>query len=45
MPFGLVGRLSQKVRQVDGGGNRFTARGNLGGECGASLCNQRGFVA
>jgi len=43
MPFGMVGRLGQRMRQVVGIGNCPTGRGNFGGGCGAPHCKQCGL--
>jgi len=42
-PFGMVGRLSSRMRQVDEGGEPLTGRGNCGEEYGATNCNQCGL--
>ena len=39
MPFGVVGRLGPRMKQVDRNGDRLTGRGNFG-EHGTSHCNQ-----
>ena len=43
MPFGMVGRTVQGMRQVVGFGDRSTGRGNFGGKNGAPDCNQWGL--
>ena len=37
MPFGIVGRTGQGMRQVVGFGDRFTGRGTFGANLGAPL--------
>jgi len=44
MPFGLVGRLGQRMRQVIGIGDCPTQMGNFGVGYGASNCNQWGTL-
>jgi len=43
MPFGMIGRLAPKMRQVHRGGYGPMARGNFGGECEVPHCNQWGL--
>ena len=43
MPFGIVGRTGQGMRQVVGFGDRSTGRGTFGGAFGASYCIQWGL--
>jgi len=40
MPFGMVGWLGPRMRQVIGIGNCPTAKGNFGGVCGMSCTKQ-----
>jgi len=40
MPFSITGGTGPGMRQVVGFGDRFTGRGNFGGELGARHCNQ-----
>jgi len=42
MPFGMVGRMGPRMRQIVGFGDRSTKKGNFGGECWAPRCNQWG---
>jgi len=40
MPFGVVSRIGPGMRHVVGFGDWSTGRGNFGGECWATHCNQ-----
>ena len=40
MPFDILGRTGQGMRQVAGFGDASTERGTFGGEFGARHCNQ-----
>ena len=40
MPFDIIDRTGQGMRQVVGFGDRSTVRDTLGGEFGARHCNQ-----
>ena len=43
MPFGIIGRAGQGMRQVVGFGDLSIGRGIFGGEFGARHCNQWGL--
>ena len=43
VPFGIVGRTGQGMRQMVGFGDRSTGRGTFGGEFGARHCNEWGL--
>ena len=43
MPFGIIGRIGPRMRQVMWFGDRSTGRGTFGGEFGARHCNQWGL--
>ena len=40
MPFGMMGPLGPRMRQLDGVGDCHTGSGSFGGKYGASHCNQ-----
>ena len=45
MPFGMVGRMGQGMRQIVGFGDRFMGRGNLGANLGCPTVTNGDFVA
>ena len=45
MPFGIIGRTGQGMRQVEGFGDRFTGRGTFGASLGRAIVTNGDFTA